>query len=164
MHGHGRAAFAALIAIVALGVAPAAAKERKTPPPLRVSNHGVAFKAEMGAFEWCYSQGDQFVCAEGYGAGPPRSERALPAVAGDKVVLRPHAKAKSIEVSTADGESYRNAKPVKGSKRRVWKLKIRKGLEGRKDLVAWVKYARGGDAEFGFGITKEESQGQPARR
>ena len=158
-----RILLAGLVAVTVVAVAPATAGERTKPPSLKVANRGESFKAAMGTYEWCYKSGDGFTCAVADAFAQPKSQQALPVQPGDKVVLRPHAKVKSIEVSTYGGETYPNQPQRVEGKPRVWTLKIAKGVGKRKDLVAFVRYARqGNDATFGFGIRKaEQSHGLP---
>jgi hypothetical protein len=166
MTGHYRAVGAALAAVAALGafaVAPAAAGPRTKPPHLRVANRGESFRAAMGTYGWCYADGDHSMCVVADVAYPPKSGRALPVRQGDRIVLRPHAKVKSMEASTYDFHRYPNQpKRVKG-KHHVWTLRIAKGVGKRKNLLVDVQYAGDGNsAEFGFGIRPaEKSQGLP---
>lgn len=155
-----RAGLVGLAAVAVLAAAPAEAGTRKTPPPLNVANRGESFKAAMGSYSWCYKQDGYTTCVVADAFGAPDSFKALPARPGDKVVLRPHAKVKSIEVSTVDYNTYKaypnQPKRVPG-KPRVWTLKVAKGIGKRKNLVAFVSYAgQGKSADFGFGIRKAE--------
>jgi hypothetical protein len=158
-----RVALAALVTIGAFAVAPATAGPRKSPPPLKVAANGKSFNAAIGTYSWCYEDGDQQACVVADGAYPPKSGKALAVDPGDRVVLRPHAKVKSIEATFYDFDEYPNQpKPVPGKHHRVWTLKVANGLGKRKDLLLGVQYRAGNSAQFGFGIRRaESSQGLP---
>lgn len=144
-------------------VAPATAGTRKSPPPFNVTNRGESFRAALGAYEWCYKDGDHTTCAAAETIAPPTTEKALPVKPGDRIVLRPHAKVKSIQVSQLGAGAYPNQPRRVDGKPRVWTLKIASGVGKRKNLVAFVRYAaQGSDATFGFGIRRvENKQGSP---
>jgi hypothetical protein len=164
MRGRARVGIVAMTMAGAVAVAPAGAGERTSPPPFRVANRGVAFRAPIGTHEWCYSTADGETCDAADYSVPPKSERSLPVRAGDEIVLRPHAKLKSIEVSTYDYDTYPNQPQPVAGKPRQWTLRVANGVgKGRRNLVAYVRYAGGGDAEFGFAIrrVKQHVSGQP---
>jgi hypothetical protein len=153
-----RAILAALVAIAVFAAAPATAGQRKKPPPLNVANRGESFKAAIGTYSWCYSQGDGTTCVVADAAYPPKSGKALPVRAGDKIVLRPHAKVESMSATTYDFDEYPNQPQRVEGKPRVWTLKVAKGTGKRKNLLLGVQYAGGeNSAQFGFGIRRDEN-------
>jgi len=139
----------------AFAVAPAAAGERQSPPPLTVSNRGVSFDATLGSYYWCYRQDPYYTCQAVDTAEPPKSSKALPVRAGDEIVLRVHARARNVWVQYYDGTRYPNHPRPAGPKRRVWTLKVASGVVLGKNLLVNVVYANDrGDAQFGFRIRK----------
>ena len=157
------ACLAAIAAVVAIAVAPAA-RRASGPKPALVTIRNLTATSAIGSYCTLRRTSDgHFVqgCADAGYPLHPRGRLPAPPGAVVRANVRKRARSVSAHLVRRQGEHFEFVGPSlpatpAGSGRRTWTLRLPNDLEHATDLDLFVDYAPGSDADFWAGVRPVE--------